>query len=70
MMIIEEARRLGQNDANFYNTTVYLIHDMLCEDQDDIYSYCGVDAMDIMYPARHKDFWKIVETLQPEKQQA
>ena len=67
---IEEARRLGQNDANFYNTTVYLIHDMLCEDQDDIYSYCGVDAMDIMYPARHKDFWKIVETLQPEKQQA
>lgn len=66
-MLIEDARRLAQQDANEYNEKVYLIYDQLSEDFDDFYTYCGEKAMDIMHPECHKDFYKIVEVIEPKK---
>lgn len=64
-MLFEDARRLAKQDADQYNQRVFVIYDKLNEDSDDLYTYCGELAMDIMHPEIHKDFYTIVETIEP-----
>lgn len=70
-MILEDARRMAQEDADKYQVEIYLIYDKLEEyktaddGQDNCYSFCAVAGMDIMYPPHLKDFWKILGIVKP-----
>ena len=70
-MILEDARRMAQEDADNYQVEINLIYDKLEEykttddGQDNCYSFCAVSAMDIMYPQHLKYFWNIIEVVKP-----
>jgi hypothetical protein len=72
-MTLDDARKMAQEDADNYQVTINLIYDKLAEypvtddGEDNRYGFCAVDAMDIMFPEHLKEFWNIVEVVNPNK---
>lgn len=71
-MILKDARKMAQEDADNYQVVINIIYDKLEEypvtddGQDNRYSFCAVAGMDIMYPEHLKDFWHIVGVVRPQ----
>lgn len=70
-MTLEEARQWAQEDADQYNVVINVVYDKLAEypvtddGEDNRYGFCAVDAMDIMFPESFKDYWNLVEVVNP-----
>lgn len=70
-MTIQEVRKMSQEDANQYQININIIYDKLSEypvtddGEDNCYSFCSVDAMDIMYPQNLNDYWEVIELIIP-----
>ena len=72
-MTLDDARKMAQEDAYNYQVDINIIYDKLSEypvtddGEDNRYSFCSVEAMDIMYPEHLKDYWNIVGFVRPKK---
>jgi hypothetical protein len=64
-MTLSDARKMAQEDANFYNVVINVVYDELSEEEEK-YGFCAVEMMEHFHPQIHKDFWSIVEVVKPE----
>ena len=70
-MILEDARKMAQEDADNYQVEINIIYDKLAEypvtddGKDNRYEFCAVSSMAIIYPYRLKEFWDIVDKVKP-----
>lgn len=65
-MTLEEATEWAKQDVETYNEPVAVMYDQLLEEEYP-YTCCGVRFLDIFYPEHHKDFWKVVEVIEPKQ---
>ena len=70
-MTLQEARTWAQEDANNYQVDINIVYDKLAEypvtddGEDNRYGFCAIEAMDIMFPDHLKDYWSVVEIVNP-----